>query len=239
MTIDFATGEIVEPMTDEELDALAECESDITDGVAMVGEALANIRDGRLYRAEFGTFEAYCQGRWGMARSTANRKIVAAEVAEILEPIGSKGGDDAQPTPIPESQARELAPLRNEPEVVRSIYADVQRETQGKPTASAIRQSVKRHLNPVPPAPVQDEKFWNDAAEKLTENGWVAQRDAERPYSLAIVRLEHIAKDLGGIGIEPTELAEHLPERLAASLPRIEAAAAWLNTFITASKESA
>jgi hypothetical protein len=29
-----------------------------------VGLALARIRDARLYRAEFPTFEAYCQTKW-------------------------------------------------------------------------------------------------------------------------------------------------------------------------------
>jgi hypothetical protein len=39
------------------------------------GRALEAIRDGRLYRALFGTFEEYCQKRWGWTRQWANRLI--------------------------------------------------------------------------------------------------------------------------------------------------------------------
>ena len=71
--------------------------------------ALLEIRDSRLYRQQFPTFEAYCRERWGMVRQQANRLIQAAEVAENLEPIGS--------IPKTESQARPLTRL--EPEVQR------------------------------------------------------------------------------------------------------------------------
>lgn len=235
--VNTETGELVEPLTDQERDALAEAESEIDDGVKMVGQALAGIRDGRLYRESHSSFDGYCSSRWGISRSTAHRRIAAAEVAEILSPIGDSR--EVDPTPrINESQARELAPLRSEPEVVRSIYADVQRETQGRPTASAIRQSVKRHLSPVPASP-QDEQFWNEAAQKATESGWVAKRDAERPFSLAVSGLVLAAADITSISLSPQELAANIPAHDIARLPDIEAAAEWLNTFIAAHKESA
>ena len=63
----------------------------------------------RLYRDTHPTFEDYCRERWGMSRRYANRQIEAAGVAETLTPIGA----------IPnEAQARELAPLKNEPEQI-------------------------------------------------------------------------------------------------------------------------
>ena len=46
------------------------------------GLALMEIRDGRLYRAEFGTFEEYCNQRWGWERAHAYRLIDAAQVVE-------------------------------------------------------------------------------------------------------------------------------------------------------------
>ena len=52
-----------------EICTLAECEDVINRGLATfveVGNALLRIRDERLYRAEFGTFEAYCRQRWQM-----------------------------------------------------------------------------------------------------------------------------------------------------------------------------
>ena len=64
-----------------------------------VGQALLEIRDRRLYRETYGTFEEYCQERWGMTRRHANRQIGAAHVVEVLGPIG--------PIPRTERQARE------------------------------------------------------------------------------------------------------------------------------------
>lgn len=68
-----------------------------------VGAALSAIRDAKLYRADFATFEDYCKARWGMARSKAYRYIEAAEVAGHLSPIGD--------IPARESQVRPLAAL--------------------------------------------------------------------------------------------------------------------------------
>ncbi|GGK91189.1 hypothetical protein GCM10010844_07120 [Deinococcus radiotolerans] len=45
------------------------------------GSALAEIRDGRLYRAAHTTFDVYLQERWNFSRQHAGRLIAAAEVA--------------------------------------------------------------------------------------------------------------------------------------------------------------
>jgi len=46
-----------------------------------VGKALREIRDKRLYKPEYGTFERYCRERWnGMSRRTAYDYIKAASV---------------------------------------------------------------------------------------------------------------------------------------------------------------
>ena len=63
---------------------LTKLEKTIQTGVQQfitVGEALMEIRDKRLYRAEFKSFEAYCQKRWNFSRQYAGRLIEAADVA--------------------------------------------------------------------------------------------------------------------------------------------------------------
>src|SRR5262245_26470570 len=85
---------------------LARCEAVVERGLATfveVGSALLSIRECRLYRAEFGTFEEYCRARWGMSKTHANRMIDAADVAGNLTPTGV--------IPTTERQARELASL--------------------------------------------------------------------------------------------------------------------------------
>lgn len=48
------------------------------------GQHLAAIRDGKLYRDEFDTFEQYCQERWGWGRRYANHLIESSEIVKEL-----------------------------------------------------------------------------------------------------------------------------------------------------------
>ena len=94
-------------LTVKEEARIAQLEATIERGMQTfveVGLALMEIRDARLYRAEFGTFEEYCQERWGWTRQHTNRMIASAEVTTNLEPLGSI-------LPATERQARPLAPL--------------------------------------------------------------------------------------------------------------------------------
>ena len=50
-----------------------------------VGAALMEIRDSRLYRSQYKTFEEYCHAKWGFSRNFAHMQINAAEIAnEVL-----------------------------------------------------------------------------------------------------------------------------------------------------------
>jgi hypothetical protein len=113
---------------------LREQEAKVRNGLLALGTALKKIRDERLYREEYATFEQYCQERWGFRRFYAHRQIEAAEVIELLP--------NWQQTPN-EGQARELAPVaREDPERAVEIWAEVVEETGGRPTARAIRERV-------------------------------------------------------------------------------------------------
>ena len=74
-----------------------------------VGLALVKIRDGRLYRAEHGTFEDYCQERWQMGKAYAHRIIAAAEATSNVSPMGDKPATERVARPLtrlpPEKQA--------------------------------------------------------------------------------------------------------------------------------------
>ena len=54
-----------------------------------VGLALAEIRDLRLYKREYGSFSEYCRAKWGWERAHAYRLIDAADVAKV-SPMGDK-----------------------------------------------------------------------------------------------------------------------------------------------------
>jgi hypothetical protein len=70
--------------------------------------ALAEIRDSRLYREEFETFEGYCKERWDMRKTHANRLIGAANVHQVLAPIGViQPANEAQARPLTQLETAE------------------------------------------------------------------------------------------------------------------------------------
>lgn len=120
---------------------LAGCEARIERGLATfvdVGQALLEVRDGRLYRAEHGTFEDYCRERWGMSRQRAGQLIDASEVVGVMTTIVDT------PAPRNEAVARELAPLRTDPPRLREAWTQAVEEHGPEPTAAQVREVARR-----------------------------------------------------------------------------------------------
>ena len=63
---------------------LARLERIVDNGMAEVGLALKQIRDKRLYREKFKSFEAYCQSKWGFTRVRGHQLIQIGNVVEAL-----------------------------------------------------------------------------------------------------------------------------------------------------------
>jgi len=128
----------IQSLTPSEQGDLRQCESIIERGLATfveVGNALAKIRDGRLYRGEYRTFEGYCQDRWGLTRRHVNYQIAAARVVKNL-------GTIVPILPITESQARPLTRL--EPEQQREAWTKaVETAPNGKVTAAHVQKTVE------------------------------------------------------------------------------------------------
>lgn len=138
---------------------LASCEQVIERGLATfvdVGQALMRIRDSRLYRDRYPSFEAYCRDRWGMDRISAHRHIEAASVVLSIDNTLDV------PAPVNIGQARELAPLRSNPEKMAAALheAHTTAAAEGRAvTARDIRAAVRPDPEPVAddaPAPPRD-----------------------------------------------------------------------------------
>lgn len=127
-----------------------------------VGEALAEIRDSRLYRIEHKTFEDYCRTKWKFSRMQASRLIGAADVCNQL--VTKPGA---------ESQARPLTRL-DSPEQRREAWADaVEQSATGKPTAREVEAAVER-VRPIPATKFsKDQEDAIAAAEKDPETLWL------------------------------------------------------------------
>lgn len=133
---------MTDTLTTTEQQQLAALEATIQEGLRefqRTGAALAEIRDGRLYRASHATFDEYLQGRWGFTRQHAGRLISAAEVAQVLEPIGYTPENENQARQ-PEARAAAKIVAQLEPEQQQQV-AQFLRATTGseKPSTSQIK----------------------------------------------------------------------------------------------------
>jgi hypothetical protein len=113
-----------------------------------VGNAIREIRDSRLYRERYATFEDYCRERWGWGRNYVNKQVVAADTAAL---VGTN-------VPIAnEAQARALAPLaREDPEAARAVWAEAVEEAKRRgrrPTAAGVRERVAARGDAPDPSP--------------------------------------------------------------------------------------
>lgn len=138
----MSTKSVTRPLTAAEVDLKVELEETIRAGLstfAEVGQALAQVRDARLYRDRYSSFEDYCVGEWQLSRSRGYQMIEAAETVSTIV-------DSGLPAPANEAQARELARV---PEEQRAeVWEKTLAETDGKPTAAAVKAAA------APPAPI-------------------------------------------------------------------------------------
>ena len=97
----------------ERLEYLEEEFEQLQENFKRGGTILVEVRDSKLYRAEYRTFQEYCERRWGLSQRHAYRLMEAEEI---------RGDQDVCPTgqtswsPMPERHARELAKLKGDPE---------------------------------------------------------------------------------------------------------------------------
>jgi phage N-6-adenine-methyltransferase len=130
-------------ITDIVTTELLECERVIERGLntfVEVGAALLKIRDSRLYKNNYDTFEDYCRERWGMYRDKADRYIAAAKLVENLTPIGVT-------LPTNEAQARPLVGLP--PEQQFQVWQQVvDTAPAGKITAAFVQETVEKVTMP-------------------------------------------------------------------------------------------
>lgn len=94
-----------------------------------VGLALAEIRDSKLFRSDFDTFEAYCQSKWKMGRRYANLLIESSAVVKSL-PMGT-----IVPT---EGQARALSKV----EPAKRVEVLTKAAESGPVTAKKIHEAA-------------------------------------------------------------------------------------------------
>lgn len=135
-------GVTVEALTATEKQALAEAEKIIThhfDTYRAAGEALLDIRERRLYREGYATFEAYCRLKWSMSKTQANRLISASQTVKELEKVSARVAEVTKQ--LTETAVRPLTKLA--PKVRRKVIERVaKRMPPGAPKAGGIPAKV-------------------------------------------------------------------------------------------------
>lgn len=126
------------PLSEHERAQLDLCESSIDKlriAFWAAGRALQAVRDGRLYRANYGTFDEYVEQRWDMQRSYAHKLIRAWPLAAKLHPVAPA---------INEGQVRELLPVAAEygEDAAVTVYTTLAQATQVKVTAGKLREAI-------------------------------------------------------------------------------------------------
>lgn len=248
--------------------ALRDAEAVIEQGLRTfveVGSALIRIRDERLYRDGYGSFEAYCEQRWGMSRPRAYQFMDAAALTQALSPMVDN------PTillPENERQARELVGLA--PERAAEILARTAAANDGRLTAPTIRETRAAMERPASPEPVEEgqdadpvipageletliaaaiqtvaaaraEAAAEAAAEaELNRIGapLVPQFEAEAPYAQAAIMISYAIERIP-LHMDPGDLARNVPAHSAYRLDDIPRAVAWLDALLRARRAAA
>ena len=136
--------EPVARLTTSEQRALQRAEGMIAKGMkafVAVGMALKEIRDRRLYRERYGTFEEYCARRWELSRPRGYELCAAAEVVEDLSAIA-----DSSTLPENEAQTRPLTRLKDPAQWRRAWHTAVKLAAAEKRplTARDTEEGVRR-----------------------------------------------------------------------------------------------
>lgn len=179
-----------------ELAELASCETVIEHGLKVfqaVGVALITIREKRLYRAEFATFEAYCAARWGFTDERARLLMRGAEVAENIAKTPTMVGV----LPASERQVRPLIGLT--PDQQRAAWQQaVETAPNGKVTGAHVEQ-VAQQFKPTT-SHRSGVRFDGEGAEPdLDENGLplTGRRDADDDEDSDVIGVGDTVQYLG------------------------------------------
>lgn len=164
-------------LTSIEKDNLVEYEDIIQKNFATfyeVGFALMQIKENKLYRESYPTFEAYCHEKWGFERNYANKLIRASSVVENLGTM----------VPIPASERTIRALTRLPAERQKEVYEKaLETAPEGKVTAKHVEETVN----------IMTKKTARQPAKQPAERSLAS--DAMSCGSSAAVQLEHIRDD--------------------------------------------
>lgn len=204
-------------LTKKESDRLTYCISVVTKGVSTfveVGNALAEIRESKLYRVTHKTFEAFCQEHWNFTRRRANQLIEAATVAEEMGTVVPKVSTSVETKPV------QTEPVVTSERVARAVSSVPKEDRQevieeaakkGPLTSASVKAAAEAVAEAKEPEPVLDEEG-RAVPEALTP--LFAERDSVQALSRDVIalrkRIEFLASTPVGAAIDLNDCESHL-----------------------------
>jgi hypothetical protein len=155
-----------------------------------VGEALAAIRDRRLYRAEFPTFEEYCAEKWGMTARRARQLWAAADVARTLG-----NNCSAFVLPATESQARPLTLLPVDRQI--EAWQEVVRTAPGGRVTARHVQTVVNRIKGFSPTPVTQQNGGAEQTRPVVIEGGSRELQMKAATNAAIAKTRELLDVIG------------------------------------------
>ncbi len=189
-----------EALSDDERNRLEENEKKIGEVLLSfidIGEALYEIRESRLYREGFDTFEDYSRKRWNFSRQRAYQLIEAAKVADYLSTCVAV-------MPTTEAQVRPLTRLSMND--ARAVWKLAEKKAERKDVTVAlvklavaelqghehpVRNDFDRKLSAFERGCEQIQKF----ADETAYSGWTECR--KERLGKAIGKVLSVAMNLG------------------------------------------
>lgn len=125
-----------------------------------VGDALLKIKEAKLYRQNYPSWETYLQNRWGMSDSQSTRLISASQICREIAGAGVT-------PPAIESHAREL---RSVPEGERAkVWAEITTEI---PVDELTAEQIAEHVSAKVRKKPKRARHKKPANVKLRGKGW-------------------------------------------------------------------
>jgi hypothetical protein len=149
------------------------------DGFLECGRALAEIRNKRLYRQDFATWEDYCTRKWGLGYSRANELIRSTEIAEgLLASCAGPGGDAPLPSNLSVDVLKPLGKL--EPPLQSAVWRLANRVTE-RPSQHVVSRIVRVVQSAIhqssngaskPKVPQSQKKVFLLSVHRLADGAW-------------------------------------------------------------------